>query len=635
MDRKLAAILAADVVGYSALMERDEAGTFARLKAHRTEVFEPEIKKHRGKVFKLMGDGLLAEFMSVVDAIECAVAIQKEMAKRNAGLALHERIDTRIGINLGDVIVEGKDRHGEGVNIAARLQQIADPGGICVSRTAYDQAKNKFAFEAMEPHKVKNIAEPVEAFRVKLDGVPRRRQASALSRRLVAALVVGLVIIAAVPYGIMKWQKPAGLPLPDKPSIAVLPFDNVSGDERLGRLADGMVTDITNNLSRFSELFVIARNSAFTYKGKPTDARQIGRELGVRYLLEGTVQGDQNHFRVSTQLVEAAAGRQLWSEQYDRPLKDLFTVQSEIMERVVGSIASTHGAVQQAALKEARSRAPSDLAAYDLYLIANETREKLTATDNAKAIELVRQALAKDSELEPAWVVLAQAYWNQYDYGWGDSKNALEQWRVAAQRAVELDPGDAMAHMILGLRFEFVNEYDGALREFNAALQANPNHSNALALIGGNLPWLEKSGRPVEFVERAMRLNPHNLPKIGHMSKLAYYFAGKYEKTISEIHLRDGLGMFDFMFLALAHAELGQNSEARKYATRLIEIAPEMSAETSLIVSGEFAPAAAANRALWIDGWKKSGMPMCAKPELIAEHPNFVRLPECMDQAVK
>jgi TolB-like protein/class 3 adenylate cyclase len=633
MDRKLAAILAADVVGYSALMERDEAGTFARLKAGRKELFEPEIARHHGRVFKTMGDGMLAEFGSVVDAVECAVALQRGLAERNATVPENQRFAVRIGINLGEVIVEGRDRYGEGVNIAARLQELAPPGGICVSGKVAKEVERKlaFGFEPMGEQKVKNIAEPVLAFRVKLDGLPKYRPMRSRPRRLFAVIAVGFSIVLAAVYGIFELSKPAGPPLPEKPSIAVLPFDNLSGDERLGRLADGMVTDITNNLSRFSELFVIARSSTFTYRGKSTDVRQIGRELGVRYILEGTVQGGQDKFRVSTQLVEATTGNQLWSERYDRLLKDLFVVQSDIMERVVGSIGSTRGAVQEAMLQQTRGRAPRDLEVYDLTLIADDLRLHLNEGDNAKATEAVRRALAKDPLFEPAWVVLALCNWNRVDYAWGDVPQAMKDWLEAAKRAIELDPGDAMAHTALGLRYEFANDFPSALREFNAALEVNPNHARAVGLIGGNLVFLEKSDRAVELVERAMRLNPRTLPLIGHMSKLAYFFAGNFLKTISEIHLRDEFSLYDFIFLALAHAELGQTEEAQKYAADVLKSRRDLSAELYLAET-DFAPAAAANRALFLDGWKKAGLPYCATLEQLAKHPSFVRLPECIGQ---
>jgi TolB-like protein/class 3 adenylate cyclase len=630
MERRLAVILAADVVGYSALMERDEAGTYERLTVRRKELFEPEIARHHGHIFKLMGDGLLAEFTSVVEAVECAVTLQRGLIERNAAVAPDQNIQVRIGINLGEVIVEGTDRYGEGVNIASRLQQLAEPSGICVSgKVALEvQKKLAFSFEPMGEQRVKNISQPIPVFRLKLDGALPLNKPSISSLGVGAASAAIVIIAAAAIWGYGWRVEPAGLPLPNKPSLAVMPFENVSGNERLGRLADGMVTDITNNLSRFSELFVIDRNSAFTYKGKPITSREVGRELGVRYLLEGAVQGDENKLRVSTQLVEAGTGKQLWSEQYDRPLGDFFAVQSDIMESIVGSISGSSGAVQRMALEEAKRRAPRTLDAYDLYLVATDMRVHTFATDNSKAEELFRKAIAIDPQLEPAWAQLALLYWNRVDYGQGDPATAMAKWLDAAQTAVQLDPDDALAHTALGLRYQFGNQFDLALREFNAALAANPNYVLALRLIGGNLPYLEKSNRAVQLVEKAMRLDPRNRPLISHMSKLAYYFNGDYEKAISEIHLRDDLSLYDYMFLALAHGELGQKQEAKKVGDEMLKLRSDRSAELFL-AEGEFAPAAAANRSRFLDGWKKAGLPYCASPDQLSKHPGFVRLPEC------
>jgi adenylate cyclase len=329
MERKLAAILAADVVGYSRLMEQDEAKTFERLKDHRIELVGPEISAHHGCVFKLMGDGLLAEFGSVVDAVECAVDIQRGMAGRDAGLPQDQRIEIRIGINLGEVIVEGADRHGEGVNIAARLQQLADPGGVCVSGKVANEVEKKlaFGFEPMGAQRVKNISEPIQVFRVKLDGAPApRRHTSQKSRlpswaRPIAAAMVLLGGLAAAGwYGLMR--SPFHLAGAHVPSIAVLPFDDLSPDKTLGYLGDGVSEDIITMLSRFPDLSVVARNSSFVYKGKPVDIRQVGRDLNVGYALEGSVRKDADQIRITAQLIDTQTGNHVWAERYDKSGKD-------------------------------------------------------------------------------------------------------------------------------------------------------------------------------------------------------------------------------------------------------------------------------------------------------------------------
>ena len=342
MERKLAAILAADVVGYSRLMEQDEAKTFQRVKAHRNELVEPTIAEHRGCIFKLMGDGLLAEFGSVVDAVECAVDIQRGMAERNAGEPQDQRIDIRIGINLGEVIVEGADRHGDGVNIAARLEQLADAGGICVSGKVAKEVETKlaFGFEPMGEQKVKNISEPIPVYRVKLDGAPApRRRTSHKSllpswaRPIAAAIVLLAGLAAASWYGLM--HSPSHVAAAHVPSIAVLPFDDLSPDKSLGYLGDGVSEDIITMLSRFPDLSVVARNSSFIYKGKPVDIRQIGRDLNVGYALEGSVRKDADQIRIVAQLIDTATDKHVWAERYDKAGNDPLALQDEVTGRLL------------------------------------------------------------------------------------------------------------------------------------------------------------------------------------------------------------------------------------------------------------------------------------------------------------
>ncbi len=643
-QRRLAAILAADVVGYSRMMEVDEEDTLRRLQDSFREAVIPAIAENGGRLVKTTGDGLLAEFHSVVDAVRCAVTLQGRQDRRDANLPADRRLRFRIGINLGDVMVAGDDIFGDGVNVAARLEGLAEFGGVLLSGTAYDQVKKQagLGFAFLGEQHVKNLAEPVRVYKVSLDQSQAGRAATApqIAKPISTCTLMGIaaaVLLLVLSIG-LTWIKPwveafdTDLPLPGKPSIAVLPFDNLSGDERLGRLADGMVTDIINNMSRFSELFVIARNSSFTYQGKPIDVRQVGRELGVRFVLEGTVAGDGDAIHVSTQLIDAETGIQQWSERYDRPLTDLFAIQSDITERVVGSIASARGAIEQAALQDARRLNPRNLDAYDLYLVGTAARLKLTRDDNINAEAILRRAVKEDPGLEPAWVQLALLFYNRIDNGWGDYASAMDQWLEAAKTATELDPNDAMAHTVLGLRYLFGLEFDRALQGFNAALDANPNHAIALAIIGDNLAWLEPPGRAVGLVERAMRLNPRNLAWVSHHSKVAYYFARQFEKSISEIHLHDDPGLWDLMFLALDYAELGQADKAREAGAKLLALRPDLSAELFLAENGEYAPAAAVNRALWLDGWRKAALPYCATTAQLQKHPAFQPFKECDQQ---
>ena len=351
MERRLAAIVAADVVGYSRLMELDEAGTFSRLRTHQKELFEPEIAAHHGRIFKLMGDGLLAEFASVVDAVECAIVLQREMASRNQGLPDDRRIDVRIGINLGDVIIEGEDRHGEGVNIAARLQQLAEPGGICVARNVHDQVKNKLdlRFRDLGDHTVKNIAEALQVFCVLPDGAkeprrpPRNRHGKRYPGRVAAGAIVLLLLAAG---GTIAWLRPwqpdiepasidrMAFPLPDKPSVAVLPFTNMSADPEQEYFADGMTDDLITDLSKVSSLFVIARNSTFAYKGRSVEMRQVAEDLGVRYVVEGSVRRAGDTVRVNAQLIDTITGGHVWADRYDGSVADIFAVQDAIVREI-------------------------------------------------------------------------------------------------------------------------------------------------------------------------------------------------------------------------------------------------------------------------------------------------------------
>jgi TolB-like protein/class 3 adenylate cyclase len=365
IERKLAAILAADVVGYSRLVEADEAGTIARLKALRKESIEPLIDEHHGRVVKLMGDGALVEFASAVDAVECAVAIQNAVAKHEAGVPEDRRLAFRIGINVGDIIVEDGDILGDGVNVAARLEALAEPGGICIARNVYNQVKGKLsvALVASGSHQVKNIAEAVETFRVALDGAPVRRAvprpgiAGPRAGRWLMPAAGALIAIVALAGAWQFW--PAAPPAKGRPGIAVLPFNNFGGDEATGRLADGITEDIITDLARFPDLDVIARNSIEVYKGKPVDVRQVGNDLNVGYVLEGSIQRQGENIRVTGQLIDARTGAHVWSDRWDRPAEDVFAVQTEVAEKVASTLGGdlTMGEITRAEVQRAQTPA--------------------------------------------------------------------------------------------------------------------------------------------------------------------------------------------------------------------------------------------------------------------------------------
>jgi TolB-like protein/class 3 adenylate cyclase len=378
VERRLAAILAADVAGYSRLMGADEEGTLARLKALRRELADPKIKEHRGRIVKTTGDGLLIEFASVVDAVRCAVEVQREMAERNADVSPDRRIEFRMGINLGDIMKDGRDIYGDGVNVAARLEALAEPGGICVSRVVRDQVRDKvdFSFEDMGEQQVKNIARPVRAHRIVLADEP-----------------------SVPPVNPPDPTTALLLPLPQKPSIAVLPFENMSGDREQEYFADGVVEDIITALSRLAWLFVIARNSSFTYKGKTVDMKQVGRELGVRYLLEGSVRKAGSRVRITGQLIDTTTGAHVWADRIDGELEDIFELQDQVTSEVVGAIEPK---LRLSEIARAARKPTDSLDAYDLFLRALAEGHKMTLDGNRQAIRLLQRALAIDPSYAPA-----------------------------------------------------------------------------------------------------------------------------------------------------------------------------------------------------------------------------------------
>jgi TolB-like protein/class 3 adenylate cyclase/Flp pilus assembly protein TadD len=642
-ERRLAAILAADVVGYSRLVERDETGTLERLKGHRKAFIEPLLAEHRGRIVKLMGDGALCEFASVVDAVACAIAIQRGMAERDQDVPEEDRIRFRIGINLGDVVLEEDgDLYGDGVNVAARLEQLAEPGGITLSGTAYDHLQGRLScgLEFLGDQRFKNIERPVRVYRVALDGsrpvsLPTRWLRRG-GRRLAAIAAAILLLLAGAGVGSWWWyQSPivaeaSGPPLPDKPSVAVLPFDNLSGDERLDRLADGMVEDIIANLSRFRELFVIARNSSFVYKGKPHDVRQVGRELGVKYVLEGSVQSAGDRLRVTAQLVDAGTGGHVWSERYDRPLEDFFAVRDELTATIAATLGSSGGRIATTEIAGVHRKEPESLEAYDYSLLSTYHLRRHTKEDNAKALEFARKAVALDPASARAHLEMAWIYYVEVDFAWNlPWREAMDGWRDAAHRAVALDPSDAMAHVCLGRYYSYVGDYDRQRAELETALQLEPNNPDVLINAGRDLSWLEPPGRAVALVERAFRLNPHPPASYYTHAKHPYYYARQFEKAIAVIKAKgDQPHGGDLNVLAMSYAQLGRDDEARQAATLSRQL-EDWSAERELGATREFAPAAAANRALFLDGWRKAGLQLCATAEQLAEDQGIERLPEC------
>jgi TolB-like protein/class 3 adenylate cyclase len=482
-ERRLAAILAADVVGYSRPVEADEAGTLAAIRELRRAVVDPLLAEHRGRIVKLMGDGAIVEFGSVVDAVACAAALQKEVAEHQVRVPPGRRIVFRIGVNLGDVVVEGEDLLGDGVNVAARLEQLCEPGGVLVSSTAYDHLQGKLdvPLEFAGERHLKNIDRPVRAYRVRLDGARAALPPPRTSRRraMPAAAAVLLALLLAAGAASWGWLRPGEPGLAGRPSIAVLPFDNLGGDEAAGRLADGITEDVITELSRFRDFDVIARNSTEVYKGKPVDVRQVGRDLNVRYVLEGSIQRQGDRVRVTAQLIDADSGAHVWSERWDRPAGDLFAVQTEIAEQAANRIGGW-GVVVEAERRAARRKRPEDLSAYELYLRGIDAMQRETKEGNQGAIRLLTEAAERDPTLARAWTALAAAH--DYPVSFGAGLHAAEaeaeaEAEEAAERAVAIDPMDAEAHRALAEVLGTLGDFARAEAASETALRLNPGHA--------------------------------------------------------------------------------------------------------------------------------------------------------------
>jgi len=587
VQRRLTTILAADVVGYSRLMEQDEAGTMALLRARRHEVLMPAVARQGGRVFKVMGDGVLIEFTSVVNAVECAIELQKAMQAQNAALPVHQHILLRIGINLGDVMVEGSDLYGDGVNLASRLESLAEPGGICVSGDVYRQVRSKLQmqFQDMGEQKVKNIVGPVHAYRVQADGA---EPAPAESPETCSAPPT----------------------LPNKPSIAVLPFANMSNDPEQEYFADGMVEDIITALSRFNQLFVIARNSSFTYKGRAVDVRQAAKELGVRFVLEGSVRKAGNRVRITGQLIDAATGAHLWADRFDGDLADVFELQDKITGSVVGAIEPT---LRKAEIERARRRPVENLDAYDLYLRALPHVYAFRPHENLVGLELLRKAI----ELEPTYApALAHAAWcleQRLVRGWppvgpDDAGTAA----ALARRAIAAGSGDAMTLVAAGFVLTMVaRDYDTGLDAVRRALELNPGSGFVALLSSAALVFGDNPEDALIHAERAMVLSPMDPGFFMFLSiaAVAHLFTGRTAQAL-DLAKRSAALYPDwdttYWVLIAAYGQLDRPAEARAALAKLLSLSP------GLTVSGARQRLPIRNRAsldMILAGLRNAGLP--------------------------
>jgi adenylate cyclase len=584
VSRKLAAILAADIAGYSALMGADEGATVRDLKGHQAVIL-PTIGKHDGRVIDTAGDGILAEFGSVVNAVECAIAIQKTLVERNAQVEEVRRMQFRIGVNQGDVIHDETRVYGDGVNIAARLESIAEPGGICVSGKVYDEITGKIpaTFQDLGLQQLKNITQLVRVYRVQTEQL-------------------------AVPSA----QTRPALALLGKPSIAVLPFSNLSSDPEQEYLADGIVEDITTELSRFSELFVIARNSSFQYKGKSPDTRQVGRQLGVRYILEGSIRRRGDRLRISAQLIDAFTGGHLWAEHYDRELEEVFAVQDDLVRTIVAILAAH---VRKAETERTRAKPPNGWQAYDYYLkgveALNSFNKSLALDDLYETRRLMRQSLAIDPIYARSYAVLAGTYiavWiNRLD---GDflSPGALDQSHQFARKAVELDANLPEAHAALGFALMFRREHDLSIAAFEKAVALNPNYVNWP--FGAALVFAGDARRAIDVINAYVRLDPLYAPAAYVILGFAYYMLKQYAKALSllrDIVSRSPKVRTGHVLLAATYAQMGKLEEARAAAAEVIRLEP------TYTIGGIARPTASfkdpKDDEHYFDGLRKAGLP--------------------------
>ncbi len=649
VKRKLAAILSADVKGYSRLMGEDEKGTVRTLNAYK-EVITGLIQRHRGRVVDAPGDNVLAEFGSVVDALECAVEIQKELKTRNGELPENRRMEFRIGVNLGDVIEDGEQILGDGVNIAARLENLSEAGGICISGTAFDHVKNKLTlgYKYLGEQTVKNILEPVRVYRVLMEleaagkvigekkAKPRQWQMATMGLVIGVIVVVAVIVISKfyipstpkpevapkekivvsqperVPTGVPPSAEVApkekvappssekvsktiitsplvdkadpkkmALPLPDKPSIAVLPFTNMSGEKEQEYFSDGITENIITGLSKIPRLFVIARNSTFFFKGKGVKVQQVAEELGVRYVLEGSVQRSGNRVRITAQLIDALTGNHLWAERYDRDLKDIFAVQDEITIRIMGAMRVKLTEGEQAL----RGKPPGNLEAYLKFLQAQENIQRFNVEGNIVGKRLAEEAIALDPELAGGYGILGTGYMMDVWLGLSKSpKESLDKAVELTQKAISLDPkGSSTPYAALGYLYTLKKDYDKAIAEGEKAVALDPGGADAYALLGMSLNYADRPKEAIPLFEKAIRLNPNGPTAYFLNFGTSYRMMGQYQEAITQYKKALRIApnnIIAHLALAATYSSLGRDEEAHAEADEVLRINPKFSLES-------------------------------------------------------
>jgi len=553
MERRLAAIMAADVVGYSRLVRVDEDGTLAALNSLRSDVIGPQIAQYHGRVVKLMGDGLLAEFASVVEAVRAAAEVQQAMAERNSTLPEGKRIELRIGINLGDVVIDGEDIHGDGVNVAARLEGLAEPGGICVSAAVHDQVRDRLElrFEDLGEKRVKNIDRPVHVWRwVHHAG-------------------------ASLPE-VHQIKRPA----PDRPSIVVLPFNNLSRDPDQEYFSDGITEDVITDLSKVSSLFVIARNSAFVYKGKAIAVPDLCRELGVKFALEGSIRKAGDRVRVTAQLIDGLSGGHLWAERYDRDLTDIFDVQDDITQQIVAALKVTLSEAEKSQIVDSGT---TDVDAHDVFLRGRELIFGLKRDREmfGQATAYFRRAIELDPNYAAAYAGLGMAYILDYQNHWSEApEKSLGQAERFAGEAIATDDQDPFGHYVAAMAAMFLRDYARWADHADKALSTNPNYAPALNIRGSVYIYTGEPAKAIPFIERAIRLDPISRQQHVHFLGTAYFVAGDYETAATLFKDRIAINPrtdLSRAFLSSTLGHLGKLQEAREVWRELKEINPKYS----------------------------------------------------------
>ena len=598
MERRLAAILAADVQGYCHITELDEESSTATLRMYRTVVDE-SISAHKGHIFSSAGDGVVAEFPSIVEAIRCAIEIQNEIAERNNSLPENERMQFRIGVNLGDVIAEDNNLYGSGVNVAARLEQFAEPGGICVSQTVYDQVRKiiEIPFQDIGERRLKNISNPVHVYRIAPGELswPRRLFSRANIRLGLGVAAGALALFLAVAIGSFYLRQPAALwdavlgnavELPEHPALAVLPFDDMSATHDQQYLADGITEDLITSLAKIPELLVMARTASFAYKDKPADIRQVGKDLQVHYIVDGSIQRSDHDLRVSAQLIDAATGRELWAENYDRQIENIFAIRDEIARSIAGTLGGLSGKLAKAEVVRLSGKDPNSFTAYDYLMRGWYEWHKFTPESNAASRDLFEQAMQIDPEYARAYVGLCWAYANDFDYEWtSDYPKTLKLTLDMASKAVRLDPNDYQAHWGLGWAYLYHRQHDKAVAEYARARELNPNDAELIAEMANLLIFLGEPKQAIEHAKEGIRLNPFHENWYVEYLGWAYAEAGMPKEAIEvfqkAIDLEnpgdDQLWYFPTIAIAYADPSVGRTDDARKIVKTLLSRKPHYS----------------------------------------------------------